>query len=61
MKKEYKTPECTMYAMPAKQLLQSSIQMSNKTTNNANNIGWSKGYSGGVEDDSSLNLWAEGE
>ena len=50
-----------MYAMPAKQLLQSSIQMSNKTTNNANNIGWSKGYSGGVEDDSSLNLWAEGE
>ena len=63
MKKSYKTPECVIYALPTTQLCQTSMKINSTdvvTTSNRDNIGWSKGFSGGVEDDTpSGGLWDE--
>lgn len=62
-KKMYVAPECVAYTLPAGSLCQTnntSITINSTTpVTNSNDIGFSKGFSGGVEDDSSLNLWEE--
>ncbi|MBP5360916.1 MAG: hypothetical protein J6129_05495 [Bacteroidaceae bacterium] len=61
-KKMYVAPECVAYTLPAGSLCQTNTSITiNSTTpvTDSNDIGVSKGFSGGVEDDSSLNLWEE--
>ena len=53
-----------MYALPSRPLLQDKsmkIGGSKDMVDNASDVGFSNSFFGGVEDDSSLNLWEEGE
>lgn len=61
-KRMYVTPEIVAYALPTGSLFQ-TIKVSGETpVTNTDDIGFSKGFSGGVEDDepsSSTSLWGE--
>jgi len=63
-KKMYVTPECVAYMLPSGSLCQ--MKVSGTEIQNRDDIGFSKGFSGGVEDDdesststSSISLWGE--
>jgi hypothetical protein len=63
-KKMYVTPECVAYMLPSGSLCQMNV--TSKVITNGDDIGFSKGFSGGVEDDdesststSSISLWGE--
>lgn len=59
-KKMYVVPECVAYALPAGSLMQQQMSVNNSTpVTNRDDIGFSKGFSGGVEDDSPSGLWDE--
>ena len=64
-KKMYVTPECVAYMLPSGSLCQ-QMKVSGTEITNGDDIGFSKGFSGGVEDDdesststSSISLWGE--
>ena len=55
MKKNYVAPVCTSYNLQIGTLCEGSYVKGNEKVTNG---GWSKGYAGGVEDDSSVDdLW----
>ena len=55
----YVTPEILAYALPTGSLFQ-TIKVSGETpVTDGNDIGFSKGFGGGVEDDSPSGLWDE--
>ena len=57
MKKDYVAPVCTSYNLQIGTLCEGSYAKGNETVTEPNG-GWSKGYAGGVEDDSSVDdLW----
>lgn len=60
-KKMYAAPECVAYVLPSGSLCQ--MKVSGTEIQNRNDIGLSKGFSGGIEDDdepkSSNTLWGE--
>ena len=61
-KRMYVTPECVAYMLPSGMLCQNnSIKLggSEDKVSNSTDIGFSKGFSGGVEDDSPSGLWDE--
>jgi hypothetical protein len=66
-KRMYVTPECVAYMLPSGMLCQNnSIKLGGSNpedkVSNSTDIGFSKGFSGGVEDDepsSSTSLWGE--
>ena len=58
-KKMYVAPECVAYTLPTSALMQSMSVNRTTTVSNSEDIGFSKGYSGGVEDDSPSGLWDE--
>ena len=62
MKKEYVIPECMVYVLPNRSLCQTSLKINKTDTFSDSSQGfYSKGYAGGVEDDSPIDLWAEEE
>ena len=59
-KKMYVAPECVAYTLPAGSLMQQQMSVNNSTPiSDSNDIGFSKGFGGGVEDDSPSGLWDE--
>lgn len=59
MKKNYVAPECVAYMMPTGMLCGSmKIGSSSEKVTESTEIGFSKGFSGGVDDDTQ-DLWAE--
>ena len=58
MKKNYVAPVCTSYNLQIGTLCEGSYAKDGDVTATEQNGGWSKGYAGGVEDDSSVDdLW----
>ena len=60
-KKAYVAPESVAYRLESGMLCESNLRYSKENVKNNTNIGFSKGFSGGVEDDAPLDLWAEEE
>lgn len=60
-KKMYVTPECVAYKLEPGMLCESNLRYSKDNVTDNIDIGFSKGFSGGVEDDAPLDLWAEEE
>lgn len=59
MKKNYVAPMCTSYNLKIGTLCEGSYGKRGDVTAQGTSGGWSKGYAGGIEDDSSDDLWAE--
>ena len=61
MKKKYVIPECVVYTVTARPMCLSETKSASGTFSDASDGFFSKGYAGGVEDDSSADLWKEEE
>ena len=62
IKKMYVAPECVAYMLPSGMLCQTNTSLkiggSGEKVGDSSDIGFSKGFSGGVDDDTE-DLWAE--
>lgn len=59
-KKAYIAPESVAYRLESGMLCETSdIKYSKQTVSDNTKIGFSKGFSGGVEDDDAVDLWKE--
>lgn len=58
-KKNYFAPECTAYEVHATSLCMSRSEKEITVNATGSNVGLSNSFSGGLEDDTSINLWEE--
>ena len=61
MKKKYVIPKCVVYTLAVRPMCASQTMSVGGTFDSKDDGFFSKSYSGGLEDDSPMNLWEEEE